>query len=88
MSDFRCWNSLLPFWTKITKDISTAEATKAFELFDKNKTGKLSIVDFQHVLKNLCQDMNKKEIEEFLKLADTQKDGYIHYHQFVEMLLK
>ena len=72
----------------IKKGISTSEAVKAFELFDKNKTGKLSIVDFQHVLKNLCQDMNKKEIEEFLKLANTKDDGFIYYHDFVEMLIK
>ena len=45
-------------------------------------------MDFQHVLKNLCQDMPKAEIEEFLKLADTQNDGFIHYKDFVDMLMK
>ena len=35
---------------------------------------------------NLCDDLDKLEVEEFLKLANQNNDGYIHYKEFVEFL--
>ena len=39
-------------------------------MFDKEKSGKILIDDFRHVMQNLCEDMSKEEIEDFLKIAD------------------
>merc|ERR1740139_122048 len=76
------------FSNDLYQDVPKEEAIKAFELFDKKKTGKLSIIDFKHVLKNLSKDMNKQEIDDFLEMADTKKDGFIHYKEFVNTILK
>ena len=76
------------FEKKLYKEVSKDAALDAFRLFDKQNTGKISIEDFKHVLNNLCEDLTKPEIEEFLVLADQKKDGMIYYAEFVDFLLK
>ena len=72
---------------KLFEEVEKNDALKAFELFDKKKSGKILIQDFNHIMNNLCDDLSKKQIEHFLVLADLQKDGFIHYKEFVNFLL-
>ena len=74
------------FDQKLFKEIPTTDSIKAFELFDKEKSGNILLEDFKHVMLNLCDDLNKEEIEDFLKLADQQGDGVLRYKDFVKML--
>lgn len=59
------------FDKKIYVDVSTQEAVDAFALFDKEKSGKISIEDFKHVMNNLCEDLDKQQIQDFLELANS-----------------
>ena len=74
------------FDKKLYKEVKKTDAIEAFELFDKDKTGKILIEDFQHVMHNLCDDLDKVEVEEFLTLANQNNDGYIHYKEFVDFM--
>ncbi len=74
------------FEHKLYEEVKKEEAIKAFELFDKNKSGKILIEDFHHVLHNLCEQLTKKESDHFLELANMKGDGGIYYKEFVDFL--
>lgn len=57
------------FDKKIYVDVPKADAFKAFSLFDKDNSGTIEIEDFKHVMFNLCEDLDKLQIENFLKIA-------------------
>ena len=74
------------FETKIYKEVEPQTALDAFALFDKDKSGKILITDFEQILTNLSENLTKDEIKDFLSLSDLKNDGYIHYKEFVEFL--
>ena len=76
------------FDKKIYNEVPKAEIMEAFKLFDKDKSGKILIEDFKHVMTNLCEDLDKKQIEHFLELANLKNDGYLHIEELVAMLKK
>ena len=74
------------FERRLHKEVPKKSAVEAFQLFDKEKQGRIAISDFRHVLVNLADNLTPPEIDEFLKLADQKKDGYIYYAEFVDFL--
>lgn len=74
------------FDKKIYNDVPKNDVIQAFKLFDKDNSGKILIDDFKHVMFNLCEDLDKVQIENFLQLADQKKDGYLHIEEFVSFL--
>ena len=58
----------------------------AFRSFESNKQGKISINDFKEILKLNENGMIPKEEEEFL-ISQFEKDGYIDYLEFINVLL-
>jgi len=63
------------------------EFIQAFEMFDKNKTGKLGVEELQVILLNLGEKLTDEEVEEILREADTDGDGCINYAEFVDMMV-
>ena len=74
------------FESKLYKEVEPNAVVNAFELFDKDKSGRILVADFEQILINLSENLTKYEIKEFLILADRKGDGYIHYKEFVEFL--
>ena len=74
------------FEKKLHKEVPKKNAVEAFQVFDKEKSGKIAINDFRHVLTNLADNLTPTEIEDFLQLADQRKDGFIYYAEFVDFL--
>ena len=74
------------FDKRLYSDVTRHDAVEAFRLFDKENSGKIAISDFRHVLSNLSDNLTSVEINQFLKLADTNDVGVIHYKEFVDML--
>jgi len=62
------------------------EFIQAFEVFDKNKTGKLGKEELGIILGNLGEKLTEEEVDEILREADTDGDGAINYAEFVEMM--
>ncbi len=48
-----------------------------FGVFDKDKSGTISIDEFKEVLRSLGETMRKEEIEDLLEEVDTNHDGEI-----------
>lgn len=63
---------------------STDEIIGAFQVFDKNHNGVLSISEFKHILMDLGQKFTEEEVNEIFDESDLNKDGNLDYREFVE----
>ena len=69
----------------LTKNsMSTDDIINAFEIFDKNHDGTISINEFKHILMDLGQKLSEDEVEEIFQDIDFNEDGKINYREFVE----
>lgn len=56
------------------------EIREAFELFDKDGDGRISIEEMKHILKNLGKDsFTDAEVEEVIRAGDLNGDGLLDY---------
>ena len=63
------------------------ELIEAFKVFDRDGNGLISNVELQHVMTSLGENVTMDEVEEMIKEADLDGDGYINYEEFVRMIL-
>ena len=63
------------------------ELIKAFNVFDKNHNGRISVEDFRSIVNNLGEKLTKNEINEIIREADQDGDGDIDYMEFVRMMM-
>lgn len=63
---------------------STDEIIGAFQVFDKNHNGVLSLSEFKHILMDLGQKFTEEEVNEIFNESDLNKDGNLDYREFVE----
>jgi len=80
--DFPKFLSLMEEKKKETKD-SEDDIKKAFEVFDTEKTGKISVGEFRHVITNLGEKMTDAEADELIADANPSGDQ-IDYHSFIK----
>ena len=64
--------------------MSTDDIINAFEIFDKNHDGTLSINEFKHILMDLGQKFSEDEVNEIITEIDLDNNGKINYRDFVE----
>ena len=74
-------------WAKFSTDVDDI-IKEAFNLFDKDGSGSISMDEFREVMVTEGAQMTDDEIEEILSEADTDGDGQIDINEFVAMLLK
>lgn len=64
------------------------EMMKAFELFDVDKTGKISLDNLRTVAEQLGEKMTDGELEEMIREADLDKDGFVNDTEFIRIMKK
>ncbi|KAJ1971166.1 myosin II light chain [Dimargaris xerosporica] len=64
------------------------EFIQAFQVFDKEGNGFISAGELRYVLTSLGDRLTDEEVNDLLKGVDTDKNGNIHYAEFVKMLLE
>jgi len=64
------------------------ELLQAFQVFDLNKDGVITVDELKEVLGKVGEIMTTEEIEDMVKMADKDGDGVINYEEFVKMLLQ
>ncbi|ESO86039.1 hypothetical protein LOTGIDRAFT_77179, partial [Lottia gigantea] len=62
------------------------ELKQTFDLFDKNQDGKISSEELGCVLRTLGHDYTAIEIDEMIKNADTNENGYVEYDEFLQLM--
>ncbi|GCF00724.1 myosin light chain 1 [Zygosaccharomyces mellis] len=61
---------------------------KAFQVFDKENTGKVSVGDVRYMLTSLGEKLSDEEVNELLKGVEIDSDGGVNYKKFIEDILR
>ena len=72
---------------KMRDNDSEEELIEAFKVFDRDGNGLISNVELQHVMTSLGENVTMDEVDEMIKEADLDGDGYINYEEFVKMII-
>jgi calmodulin len=63
------------------------EVINAFKVFDKEGNGNISTTELRHIMTTLGDKITEEEIDEMLREADIDGDGFINYEEFVRMMM-
>ena len=58
----------------------------AFELFDKDKDGTITVKELANVMKTLNQDPSEHELAEMINEVDIDGNGAIDFDEFVQLM--
>ena len=72
---------------KMRDNDSEEELIEAFKVFDRDGNRLISNVELQHVMTSLGENVTMDEVDEMIKEADLDGDGYINYEEFVKMIM-
>lgn len=61
---------------------------KAFQVFDKENTGKVSVGDIRYMLTGLGEKLTDEEVDELLKGVQVDDDGMVNYKKFIEDIIR
>ncbi|KAK2166447.1 hypothetical protein LSH36_39g12011 [Paralvinella palmiformis] len=62
------------------------EYREAFELFDLNKDGRITMSELRIMMTQLGQQISDQELEEIMNSIDTKHKGYIDFDQFCHVM--
>jgi calmodulin len=69
-----------------SQDNSVLEIENAFKHFDTDGNGTISKNELKHMMTTLGEILGEEEVDFFMDLADTNKDGVIDYTEFAKLL--
>ncbi|XP_053395923.1 calmodulin-like isoform X2 [Mercenaria mercenaria] len=78
-------STVAKFWKPVN---SEDDVIDAFRVFDREGTGYLDAKQLKHVLLNLGEKLDEKEVDELLKEADLDADGQLNYTSLTQLLLE
>jgi Ca2+-binding EF-hand superfamily protein len=85
MIDFFKFLHALALYMRDPNEIAD-EIKKAFRVLDRQKQGYIMSVDLREFLSKLGDPLLDDEIDEMIKLADSENNGQINYEEFVDMM--
>ena len=73
--------------SRMKNDESEEEILEMFKIFDKKGSGKVSINDIRCVLDDdIDEPVSQQELEDLMFMWDKNKDGYLDYLEFKDMM--
>ena len=72
--------------TRMKNVESEEELVEMFKIFDKKGTGKISSGDIRSVLDDIDEPISQQELEELMLNWDKDKDGFLNFSEFKEMM--
>lgn len=73
---------------KILEKDANDEIMKAFSLFDKDNTGKISYSNLKAVAQELGEQISDEELREMIQEADRDHDGQVNRDEFLQIMKK
>lgn len=71
---------------KMRKIHEDSELMEAFDYYDANKDGLVSVSELQSALGRLGMPVTKEEAQKMIKAADTDGDGQVSFEEFVILM--
>jgi len=65
---------------------SDEDIKEAFNCFDINNNGYISAQELRFIFNSLQEDVQDDEIDEMIRLADTEGDGQVNWISFYEFI--
>ena len=59
---------------------------KYFLFLDRNKNGYISLHEIRYIITHYNEKITEEEIKDLMEEADTDKDGYISFDEFMEIM--
>lgn len=72
----------------VRKEDEEKTLQRAFRLFDKDGSGTIDKEELERITTQMGESLSKDELEQMLKLVDTNKDGKIDYNEFIKYVTK
>ena len=69
-------------------DEQIAEYKQAFDLFDKDKSGSISVKELGTVIRSLNINVTDEELKDLVGDVDTNQNGLIEFNEFLELMAK
>merc|ERR1712083_437603 len=81
------FNEFLQLLSKQQRSGTTRDSlTDAFSIFDKDDDGYIPVHEMREILQSLGDKMTDKELDEMMKAASSDREGFINYEEFVTVL--
>ena len=71
-------------WIEKVNPLNVGEVEESFKIFDKDENGTISRAELIHILTSMGEKLPLEEAEDFVKEAETDKNGFIDYKRFLE----
>ena len=71
-----------------TPEDKVAEYKESFDMFDRNKKGKITINDITKIMKNFGSPLSKDEAKKMVSSVDSSGDGEVDFEEFVMLMEK
>lgn len=68
------------------RDFTNEEMRRAFQCFDADSSGFITIQELQEVLKRLNHPTSEDQLREVMQRVDTDHDGKISFEEFVRIV--
>ncbi|CAK9293570.1 unnamed protein product [Gordionus sp. m RMFG-2023] len=69
------------------RSFNEAEIREAFRIFDKDGNGFIGAAELRHIMSNLGEKLTEEEVDDLLKMADSNQDGQVKYEDFVTLIM-
>eukprot|EP01134_Creolimax_fragrantissima_P002076 CFRG2076T1 len=79
---------LIIMGAKMTEKDSVHDVMQAFDLFDDDHTGKITLRNLKRVAQELGEQMTDDELMNMIKEADTDNDGEVSRDDFLQIMQK
>ncbi|MFS8018430.1 putative EF-hand domain pair protein CML [Helianthus anomalus] len=70
------------------RDAANKELREAFDLYDQDKNGKISVVELHSVLKSLGEKCSLNDCCKMIESVDVDGDGCMNFKEFKKMMSK
>ncbi|XP_076901571.1 putative calcium-binding protein CML23 [Bidens hawaiensis] len=74
--------------TSADADAADKELREAFDLYDRDKNGKISAAELHSVLKSLGEKCSLKDCGKMIQSVDVDGDGCVNFQEFKKMMTK